>query len=493
MKKILPWAAGIAVAVLFGVLLAWRMAGGPSGPASTDGPFALGGEGDPAGREVWLSAFQNDDKIGWSHRKLTREDGAWFLLEESFLRINAMGAVQPIRVKTTARLYPDLTLKSFDFSLGSNLVSFSASGRMEGRTLVLSTGGPDEGTETKIELPRPPYLGAGLMFASRVAEMDVGESRSFPLFDPATLGTSPATVEVVGEETITVMGEEHRAKKVKLTFMGNSQSAWIGEDGEVLREKAMLGLRMERADRQTALDMSGSGQSADLVDLASVPVDVTIPDPSSLALLKVRVDTPREFPGMDGGRQTFADRVLTVAKETLPDPAADPGKDVSQDPDLAPYLEAGPFIRSDHPQVIRAAQEIVSPQDPPVVRAKKIVSWAHTELEKRPVFSAPEALATLRTRMGDCNEHAVLVAALARAARVPARMEVGLTYMEGRFYYHAWDAFYLSGQWITGDAVFGQFPADVTHLRFASGAPKTQLEIMGLLGRVNLEILEFSQ
>ena len=95
------------------------------------------------------------------------------------------------------------------------------------------------------------------------------------------------------------------------------------------------------------------------------------------------------------------------------------------------------------------------PNDPPQTRVLKILRWANENIEKKPVAAIPDALSVLRNRVGDCNEHAVLVAALARAAGVPARMEVGLVYLRGRFYYHAWNAFFL-GRWITGDAVFNQ-------------------------------------
>ena len=54
------------------------------------------------------------------------------------------------------------------------------------------------------------------------------------------------------------------------------------------------------------------------------------------------------------------------------------------------------------------------------MKAGKLVDWVHKNLEKRPVLSVPNALETLENRIGDCNEHAVLLAAFARAAGIPA-------------------------------------------------------------------------
>jgi len=122
-----------------------------------------------------------------------------------------------------------------------------------------------------------------------------------------------------------------------------------------------------------------------------------------------------------------------------------------------------------------------------VVKATKFLNWVNQNIQKRPVLSVPNALETLRNRVGDCNEHAVLLAGLARASGIPAEVEAGLVYQNGRFYYHAWNVLHL-GRWITADAVMGQFPTDVTHIRFVRGTEQ-QIDLMQIIGKVNLEIL----
>jgi transglutaminase-like putative cysteine protease len=83
----------------------------------------------------------------------------------------------------------------------------------------------------------------------------------------------------------------------------------------------------------------------------------------------------------------------------------------------------------------------------------------------------------------------VLLAALARAAGVPARVEAGVVYLRGRFYYHAWNLLYV-GRWVTADATFGQLPADVTHLRFVTGSAQQQLDLLGVMGNLTIEVVE---
>jgi hypothetical protein len=63
-------------------------------------------------------------------------------------------------------------------------------------------------------------------------------------------------------------------------------------------------------------------------------------------------------------------------------------------------------------------------------------------------------------------------------------------YQEGRFYYHAWNILYV-GSGMTADAVMNQLPADVTHIRLVRGMER-QVDLMGAIGRVKLEILKAS-
>ena len=102
----------------------------------------------------------------------------------------------------------------------------------------------------------------------------------------------------------------------------------------------------------------------------------------------------------------------------------------------------------------------------------------------------PDALTTLNTRMGDCNEHAALFAALARNAAIPTRIAAGVTFHEGAFYYHAWNEVCLADMWYTVDTTKNQFPADLSHIKFVEGETSEQVKISALLGKLKIEITE---
>jgi transglutaminase-like putative cysteine protease len=228
----------------------------------------------------------------------------------------------------------------------------------------------------------------------------------------------------------------------------------------------------------------------DLAEIASIPVNQVLQDVDRLIELKLRLDG---IGGKDiflnGGRQSQKGKVLTIRRESIAN--LSPQKISERFPEeIKTYLEPSLFIQSDHPEIQAKAKEIVSPDDSAVVKAYKLIAWVNKNIQKKPVVSVPNALETLRNQVGDCNEHAVLYAALARAAGIPAQVEAGLVYQNRRFYYHAWNVIYL-GTWITVDPVMGQLPADVTHIRFARGTER-QIDLIRMIGKVKLEILSAS-
>ena len=187
-------------------------------------------------------------------------------------------------------------------------------------------------------------------------------------------------------------------------------------------------------------------------------------------------------------RQQYQDAVLTVTQEdvsrfsTYPLPATDPA--------FRAELEPTPFLQSRHPKIMAQAQRIVGTEDDARQAVQLLLDWTHQALEQVPTVSVPTALAVLETRKGDCNEHAVLFTTLARAVGIPARVVVGVVYLERAFYYHAWSEVWL-GQWVAVDPIFHQFPADATHVKFLEGGPEKHLALLKIIGRIGINIVAY--
>jgi len=482
--------AGAGVVLLFGILLAFRIGFWAGGRwQHGDGvyqPVAV----TEAESDSWLAISQEGRKIGYANRSFSKIDQGYRFTEGTVMQINTMGIVQRLTVQTAATLNPDRSLADFHFELASNLFRFTARGTVSGKVLTVVLGAPGEERSNRYDLVEPIYLGSGIMAVVGAQEFKPGEGGTFPLFDPASLGQRPLRVIFSGEEAVSIGGKLLTARKYNLEFMGMKQIAWIDREGTVLKEEGLLGITLERVSREEALAGLGDAATSDLVELAAIPSPRPIEQPEGAKGLTVRLSGLVDpFFTLHGDRQHYRDGVLTIRRESI-QPGRFPLGEVKRN--FAAFLAPTPLIQSDHPKIQKQVRNIVDSEGVPEENARKIMDWIYQSLEKRPVLSIPNALQILENRVGDCNEHAVLLAAMARAAGIPAAVEAGLVYQRGRFYYHAWNALYLSqwGGWVTADATLGQFPADVTHIRLVRGEADRQLDLLGLIGRLKIEILE---
>jgi transglutaminase-like putative cysteine protease len=155
---------------------------------------------------------------------------------------------------------------------------------------------------------------------------------------------------------------------------------------------------------------------------------------------------------------------------------------------MSVFLDAEPRLEAGAPEIVALARRLRGRDTDPALVAERINRWVYDSLRKEITVGVPSALGTLRARRGDCNEHAQLYVALARAAGIPARVSAGLAYLDGKFYYHAWPEVWLE-RWVAVDPTFGQFPADASHLRFIIGGLGRQAELLRLMGALHIDVL----
>lgn len=451
-------------------------------------PATLPQAGFLAASERWMNILQGERKIGTAHSRLEPAEDGYHLSEKVTMRLNTMGLVQDLVLDSRGWLKPDLTLARFAFVMQSGLYTFEARGQVEDHHLVCQIRTGDDERRLRLPLQAPPYLPSGIFPAVAASGLTPGARRVFPIFDPSTMTTEDIVVTLHDREIITLGEKPLQAWKLDLSFEGISQEVWLDEQGQVLMENGLLGIRQVRVTKEEALSGRPITASEDLTGVAAVVPDRSISDPAHLTRLTLQLEgiDPARYQ-LDHGRQRLEGNRLTLSREDLSDL---PGRLElgTLPPEAAAQLMPSTFVQSDHPKIKDLAARLVIPDDTPLANLQRLVAWIRTNIRPRPVLSLPDALNTLDKRMGDCNEHAVLLAALARAAGYPAQVEAGLVYHQGKFLYHAWNRIYID-RWITVDALFDQIPADVSHIRFARGTAREQLDILPLLGNLQIKVV----
>ena len=442
----------------------------------------------------WRGVYYRGEKVGFTVSQVQATDDGFELQEDGRLQFSLLGAVTPATLRTTARVDRHFTLRSFDFSLDPGTGPMAISGRLDGLRLVLeisSAGGTR--TETR-DLAEPPalMLSVGRRLASE--GLAAGVKRQWAVFDPATMQNSPVTIAIGDREVVTAgVRRPIPAFKVQMSYAGLVTTAWVTDTGEIVREESPMGLItvLETQEQATALAVSNRMREDMLEASAIVPVmgRHVINDSRDVERLQLRVaGADLTSPDLHGeGQRVVGDMIEIIDPRRItaaPAPA-----------NLDRYVRPETFIESDAPEIRAAAELMVRGITGVRARAEQLTREVNSYVEKRPTVSLPSALEVLRTKVGDCNEHTVLFVALARSLGIPARINVGVAYVRGAFYYHAWPEVYIDegegrGLWLPVDPTFNQFPADATHVRLARGGLEKQTAILPLIGQARMTVVD---
>ncbi len=439
----------------------------------------------------WMEIYLKEKKIGYSMTQIMPLDKDFLIQEDILMRLNLLGQPSIMRTFTRAVVDPRFFLKSFKVHISSGIVNFTISGRVEKDEMILKAENDKDSLPQRIKLSGPPIIGSGLSQMFKGKALKEGESFDFLLFDPSTMTQKMMTIQVVGSEKVVLNDRKYEAWRLETRMWGQDLVFWLDEGGNVLREQGMMGLMLVRSNAEKAVQDLDGNEAYDFYSMSSVRVKQSLPDAANLSYLKIKIGglehSDFDPNGLQGGRQTFSGNILEIRKEKLPSQAPYSLPYSKDSEEMKAFLEPELTIQSEAPAIRDLAREIAGNSGNPVRVVRKLMEWVYKNLEKKPVISVPSALEVLRTKVGDCNEHAVLLVALLRTSGIPARQCVGLVYVGNRFYYHAWTEAFL-GSWFSLDATLNQMPADVTHIKLLHGGLQEQAEIISLINRLTLEI-----
>ena len=442
----------------------------------------------------WKGIYYRGEKIGFTVGQTVPTSDGYELQEDGQIQMTLLGASTAARIRTSARVDKAFALRSFSFSLdpGTGAVEVRGTLANEGRRLELTTKtGAGTRTETR-DLKEAPALSLNLSRRLAAEGLRPGAHLTVPVFDPATLRNAAMNVDVESREVVRAAGRPVPAFRVRTEFAGITSTSWVTDLGEVVREESGMGLIVVKETRDRALALAVPGEmQRDMLQAAAVePAGPgRIDDPRLVDRLRLRVEgLAAGGADLQGAGQTVTGDVFEIRDLTAE--VAGPA-----DPEAAQDLKPETFIESDDPEVRKEAEKGTADAVGPRARAERLVRHVNFILEKKPTVSLPSAREVLRTRVGDCNEHTVLYVAMARSLGIPSRIAVGLVYLHGAFYYHAWPEVYLEGPpgrglWLPVDPTLNEFPADATHVRLARGGLDRQAAIIPLIGHIKMSILE---
>ncbi len=275
-------------------------------------------------------------------------------------------------------------------------------------------------------------------------------------------------------------------------------------EGILVSSVADVGLGMmtiELVDRETALEALNA-PPPELLDATLVPIRNMIgrTDDAVTAGYRVFFETDRPWVLPDAGSQHIR-KLRSGGFEVTIDAASGSSASAKELADPA-LRSASAYIDIDDPGVRRFFREVEStPADTSLQACDRLrVAVARHISNKTFGVAFGSASDALRSRSGDCTEHAVLLAAGFRLSGLPARIATGLVHApaagfdHGAFAWHMWTQVLIDGIWWDFDATrknrfdAGHLLVSTSSLEGGTGE-RALSEMLLLLGRMRVEVI----
>jgi len=426
------------------------------------------------------------------------------------MTLNRMGKTVLMKTKETCVETVKGEPISFDTEQDMGMVTMKTEGIVgkDGtvRTRTTGIGAVQEGT---IVWPKGAVMAEGLRLIELEKKLNEGTSYDVNVFSPGIMAAVNTRVKVGAKQDVDLLGRIVPLTKVEtvMSMPGTGEIASTGYvDGQLRALKSimpMAGMNVEMLACEKEFAMSNN-QPAEIIDkmfLASPePLENVGSAKSITYYLKPTAQTTNlKIPSSDNQQvQKLEDGTVIVKVEPVSMPAGGTLPYKGTDANIAEMIKPGRFVQSDDANIIALAKQAVGDAKDSAEAARKIEEFVAKYVKNISLSVGYASAAEVAvSRRGDCTEFAVLCAAMCRAAGIPAKVTVGVAYVndfEGKsgFGGHAWTEAYIGDKWVGLDSAFkagalGKFDAGHIALASGNGEPANFFNMATTLGKFKIE------
>ncbi len=456
----------------------------------------------------WSEMLINGEKVGYSHSRIERRKDVIVTSEESYMQMGrGSSAITSLSKSVTTEMIDGTPVSHTNVTReGERRKTQQIQFTPEGVLATINDGIRSWTREFALESGY--VLSWSYIRQIAKAEMSAGDTLESRIYVPdlALDQTLLVTTTLVGPETIPVRGTIHEATRIEQTlqlgFLPLKLTAWIEENGRLLKMDMPFGGMNITLVGSTEEEAKASFSPPDLFTETLIPLNRIIPENAQTVTFLVRSsgEVITEIPDsafqsvrrIDEG--TYEVKVRRGSIDFRGSGAVDPA-----------YLEPTPIVDFDDPAIMALLEEAdldsLSPED----RVRTLVRIADDAIAIKSMdLGFATASESVALSEGDCTEHALLLAALGRAAGFPARGASGVIYFtddEGDpvMGYHMWTQFWNGTEWLDVDAAFGAAETAPIRILFSTtdlSDPSLLNEVLTLaqfLGQTEIRISSVSE
>ncbi len=426
------------------------------------------GAADPIVRDVWHAFTDDNVRYAYEHTQVERQtDGTYRYTTESRSLIDLFGVQR--QEQTSRGVYiVSSSLQPISLSIEATQLSGPAriTGRIEGRTLTLTTNRAGEQRQTSLTFGES----TPAIFSVSLNDWLATLPRS----------TTEASVQLIDEEGIQTatakrLEGDKPGSRWDVTFGGiRGRSTFVfGADGVLRRMDSVAPeAHLERCTAEEATDLEY--RTLEGRYLLTFPVDRNIGPLHRLESLTVTLtwrDIPLDQFALEDARQQLVasseeeGRYTATVRIAPLDPAPDDAPFPLTGDKFKPYLAETYFVKPSHDRIRETARRVVKGSKTGLEAVRALSQWVNTNIEVEMItetLSGPEVLAC---RKGKCTEYATLFASLARSVGIPTRIALGDRMVGGQWAGHMWNEVFV-GRWIPVDAGANEVGDSFTLLKF---------------------------
>ena len=464
--------------------------------------------------EVWDSFFLAGTKVGFGRTRMgsRRENGSDVHVFDSEIQMNVRRGGEKTSQTISSEWIEDSSGRLIRFHTKQG--PSTTRGIYDGSVIRLQVMTPGRQSDHEIAW-QPDWRGFfGVEQSLSERPLEPGQSREFKMLLPVLHVAADVQLNARNQEVVQLLDESATLLRIdSVTRLPDGQTLqsvlWADEKG-VVHKTFMPGLNQEsyRTTKENALEQE-DGQSIDLLNDMVAKVSTRLDDPHSAKRIVYRVHLANKDPAAVFARDSrqqvveISDRqaeLTVLASQLASSPSADQTSSSADTPSDADNGPSG-IIQSDAPLVRAMAAEIGPDEGSPVMLATALeaaVNRLITEVDFSQAFATAAEVA--ETRRGDCTEHSVLLAALCRARGLPARVAIGLVYVDSLhgFAYHMWNEVWIGDRWLSLDATLARGGIGPAHLKLThsslddTAAFGAFLPVLHVMGQLDVEIVEVS-
>lgn len=440
--------------------------------------------------DVWYAIYFQDTFVGYSNffmgvRDL-KEGGGYILKTTSQLKVPILGVMQSINLVGKIKLSSSYRLQEANFRVTSKKYYFQGSLiKKDNDNYYLTISSPTQNIKKIVSIKNE--LIAPMFTPLSLSHVPLREKVTFSLYDPFLERRMKVILKNMGKQFIEYRGKKVKAYVIDMEVDDVKGKLFVDSKGRVLREE-FLGFKFVKEEPTNLFKKNVTGKAQDLVQHFAIETG-PLPNKENLTYLKIKVSgIPKEYIREDFNQKVYPQDdgfIVEIYKKDIEEVEDLPLKSEK----FEKYLKEDEFIKFNSPLVKKILSSVVKDERNPLTILKKLSTWISENIKIVPTVSLPQTLDVLKMKQGDCGELSALLAGFLRGAGIPAYVNIGLVYMEGKFFYHAWVSLYV-GEWIDTDPALNQLIADVTHIKLLEGL-RSQFEIFKIIGNLRIKIIEY--